>query len=191
MLCYADQKFLKADGRSFIRRTTAGWHLCVQWKDGSTSREKLSDLKESHPVEFSEYALSQGLMNEPAFNWWVGFVLKKQERIILLVRKRNTRYLKRNEKFGIALPKNVKEALQLDKENGNTLWDDAIATETKNVKVDFKILDDGKMAPRDHQFVNFHMIFDIKKENFRRKVRLVAGGHMNTAPAAFTYASVV
>ena len=108
-------------------------------------------MKESHPVECAEYALSQGLMNEPAFNWWVGFVLKR-ERIISLFRKINTRYLKRNEKFGIALPKNVKGALQLDKENGNTLWDDAIATDMKNVKVTFKILDDDEMAPRDHQF---------------------------------------
>ena len=72
-LCYADQKVLKADGRSFMRRTTDGWHLCVQWKDGSTLWEKLSDLKESHPVEGAEYALSQGLMNESAFNWWVDF----------------------------------------------------------------------------------------------------------------------
>ena len=52
-LCYADQKVFKADGRSFMHRTTAGWHLCVQWKDSSTSWEKLSDLKESHPVECS------------------------------------------------------------------------------------------------------------------------------------------
>ena len=89
-------------------------------------------------------------MNKPAYNWWVGFVLKKRERIISLFKKRNRRYLKRNEKFGIALPKNVKEALQLDKKNGNTLWYDAIATDMKNVKVDFNILDDGEMAPRDH-----------------------------------------
>ena len=47
------------------------------------------------------------------------------------------------------------------------------------------------MAPRDHQFVKCHMIFDIKMENFRRKARLVAGGHITTAPAAVTYASVV
>ena len=57
-----------------MRRKTAGWHRCVQWKDGYTSWEKLSDLKESHPVECAEFAISQGLMNEPAFNWWVGFV---------------------------------------------------------------------------------------------------------------------
>ena len=190
-LCYADQKVLKADGRSLMHRTTARWPLCIQWKDGSTSWEKLSDLKESHPVECAEYDLSQGLMNDPAFNWWVGFVLKKREHITSLVRKRNTHYLKRNEKFGIALPKNVKEALQLDKENGNSLWADEISTETKNVKVAFKILDDGEMAPRDHQFVKCHMIFYIKIENFRRKARLVAGGHMTTAPVAVTYGSVV
>ena len=50
-LCYADQTVLKADGRSFMYRTTAGWHLCIQWKDGPTSWEKLSKSKESHPVE--------------------------------------------------------------------------------------------------------------------------------------------
>ena len=99
----------------------------------------MSDLKESHPIECAEYSVSQGLQNKPAFNWWFGFVLNKQERIIFLVKKRNTRYLKRNEKFGIYLPKNIKEALQLDKENGNNLWADAIAKEMKNVKVSFKI----------------------------------------------------
>ena len=103
----------------------------------------------------------------------------------------DTCYLKRNEKFGIALPKSIKEALQLDKENGNTLWADEIETEIKNVKAAFKILNDGEMAPRDHQFVKFHVIFYIKMENFRRTVKLVSGGHMTTAPADVTYASVV
>jgi hypothetical protein len=35
------------------------------------------------------------------------------------------------------------------------------------------------------------MIFDIKMEDFRRKARLVAGGHMTKAPATITYASIV
>ena len=97
-----------------MRRSTAGWKLCVQWKDGSTSWEKLSDLKESNPIEVAEYAVAQNLQAEPAFNWWVSFVLKKRERIISLVKKRNARYLKRNQQFGIDLPKNVEEACILD-----------------------------------------------------------------------------
>ena len=68
----------------------------------------MSDLKESHPIECAEYSVLQGLQNKPAFNWWVGFVLNKRERIILLVKKTSARYLKHNEKFGIALPKKVK-----------------------------------------------------------------------------------
>ena len=36
------------------------------------------------------------------------------------------------------------------------------------------------------------MIFDIKLgENFRRKARLVGGGHTTTAPSSITFSSVV
>ena len=44
------------------------------------------DLKESYPLEGTEYAVAQGIENEPAFNWWVMFVLKKRERIIKAVK---------------------------------------------------------------------------------------------------------
>ena len=42
--CYADQNFVK-NGRSYKRRSTKVWQLCYQWKDGSTSSQKLADLK--------------------------------------------------------------------------------------------------------------------------------------------------
>ncbi len=68
---------------------------------------------------------------------------------------------------------------------------DAIAKEMANVRVIFRILDDGKVVPHDHQFVRCHMIFDLKLENFRRKARFVAGGYMTDVPPVITYASVV
>ena len=67
-LGYVDQKVVKKNGRNFMRRLTSGWQLCIQWKDGSTSWEKLSNLKESHPIECAEHAVAQNLQNEPAFN---------------------------------------------------------------------------------------------------------------------------
>ena len=85
-LCYADQTVLKADGRTFLHRSTAGWQIFVLCKDGSTSWGNLSDLKESHPLDTAEYAVSQSLEHEPAFNWWVPFVLKKCDCIISLVK---------------------------------------------------------------------------------------------------------
>ena len=187
----ADQTVHRDNGRTYRRKTTAGWQICCQWVDGSTSWEKLSDLKESHPIETAEYAVTHGIDHEPAFNWWVKHFLKKRDRIISLVKRRNTRYLKRTHKFGIELPKTAQEALALDKKNGNTLWADAISKEIKNVRVAFKILPDGQPVPIGHQKIPCHMIFDIKMEDFRRKARLVAGGHKTDAPATITYASVV
>ena len=35
----ADDGFVLVNGRQCPRRTTKGWKLCVQWKDGSTSWE--------------------------------------------------------------------------------------------------------------------------------------------------------
>ena len=61
----------------------------------------------------------------------------------------------------------------------------------KDICAAFKILLDGQSAPIGSQKIPCHMIFDIKMEDFRRKARLAAGGHMTKAPATITYASVV
>ena len=67
-LFYADQnKFNNL--RTYRGRSTAGWQLCCQWKDGSKYWQKLANLKESHLIETSEYAISQHLQVDPAFNW--------------------------------------------------------------------------------------------------------------------------
>ena len=179
------------NGKECMRRSTVGWHLCVQWLDGSTSWQSLRDLKESYPLQVAEYAVTQGIDSEPAFNWWVPFVLKKRERIIKAVKGREAKYLKRCVKFGIEVPRTVREALELDRKNGNTLWADAIKKEMEVVRTAFRIADDGEVVPIGYQQIRCHMIFDVKREDFRRKARLVAGGHTTKAPATITYASVV
>jgi hypothetical protein len=80
------------------------------------------------------------------------------------------------------VPKTVREAYDLDRKNGNTFWADAIAKEMKEVRIAFNILPDGHVAPNGYQKIPCHMVFDIKMEDFRRKARLVAGGHMTGAP---------
>ena len=187
----AETQSMRHNGKESMRRTTTGWHLCVQWLDGSTSWQSLKDLKESYPLEVAEYAVAQGIDDDPAFNWWVSFVLKKRERIIKAVKGRQAKYLKKNFKFGIEVPRTVREAYELDKKNGNTLWADAIKKEMENVRVAFQIFKDGEVVPIGYQQVRCHMIFDIKQDDFRRKARLVAGGHTTEAPATVTYASVV
>jgi hypothetical protein len=138
-----------------MKRSTIEWQVCCQWKDGSTSWENLADFKEPHPLETAEYAMTQGIDQKPAFNWWVPHVLKNCDRIISLVCKRTTCYLKRTHKFGIEVPKPVKEALDLDRKNGNNLWVDAITKEMKELRIAFNILPDGHSAPIGYQKIPY------------------------------------
>jgi hypothetical protein len=39
----------------------------------------MKDLKESYPVELASYATGQKIDDEPAFAWWVPYVLKQAE----------------------------------------------------------------------------------------------------------------
>ncbi len=83
---YAD-RFVKVNGRQHVKKTTKGWKLCVKWKDESTSWETPADLKESFPIQVAEYAVCQSIDNEPAFAWWMPYILKKRNQIIAAVNK--------------------------------------------------------------------------------------------------------
>jgi hypothetical protein len=107
------------------------------------------------------------------------------------MQKQNPRNLKRTHKFGIEVPRTVKEALELDKKNGDTFWADAIAKEMKDICIVFKSLLDRQSAPIGYQKIPCHMIFDIKMEDFLCKARLVVGGNRTKAQATITYASNV
>ena len=103
--------------------TTKGWEILLQWKDGSTTWEALKDIKECYPLQMAEYAVEKGINREPAFHWWVPHVICKKNRIISKVK---SKYWVRTHKFGSRIPKNVDEALQIDKENHDNKWWQAI-----------------------------------------------------------------
>jgi hypothetical protein len=91
------------------------------------------------------------------------------------------------------IPKTVQKAIKFDKENGNTLWWDAIVKQMKNVMPAFKRWEGNeRKLPPGFQKIKCHFIFDIKMgANLRRKARLVANGNETETPAALTYSSVV
>lgn len=182
-----DDGFIVHNGVKRPRRTTKGWKLMVQWKDGSSSWHSLADLKESNPVEVAEYAVGNKLVSEPAFSWWVPYTIRKRDRIVAKIK---TRYFRKEQKFGIPLPKTVQEALQLDKESGTKYWENALKKEMLVIKPAVEILEEGQKAPVGYQEIPCHVVFDIKMD-FSRKARYVAGGHVTSPPTTQTYASVV
>ena len=62
-------RYVVIRGRKFPRKTTVRWKLCVEWRDGSTYWEQLSDMKKAYPVMFAEYVTTQEIIEEPAFTW--------------------------------------------------------------------------------------------------------------------------
>ena len=180
---------LLPNGTRRIKPTTSGWQICIQWKDGSTDWAEMNDVKDSYPVQLADYAARKRLDKEPAFAWWIPHVKRQQRRGI---HKLKNKYWMRTHKFGVEIPKSVAEAIQIDKRNGNHLWQEAIEKEMENIIPAFLLYDDDPKKLIGFQLIKCHMIFDVKLgENFRRKARFVAGGHMTSPPATLTYASVV
>ena len=73
----ADQYCISKDRRKTKKKTTTGWDLEIEWKDGSTSWLPLKEVKETNSVEVAEYAIANRIDKEPAFDWWVKDILKK------------------------------------------------------------------------------------------------------------------
>ena len=59
------------------------------------------------------------------------------------------------------------------------------------VSVVFDLIPEGEKPPPTHQPIDCYLVFDIKMEDFQRKVRPVAGGHTMETPAMLTHASSV
>jgi hypothetical protein len=86
-----------------------------------------------------------------------------------MTKQRNARYMNRTHKFGIAIPKTIQEAFDLDHTNGNTLWADAIAKELKDIRIAFKILDPSDPDPVGYQKICCHMVLMSKWKTFAVK----------------------
>jgi hypothetical protein len=98
-------------------------------------------------------------------------------------------------KFGYQVPKNSREAAELDKRSGTTRWKEARAVELAQL-MDYETFenkgrrDKGMRAPEDYKRIVCHFIYDVKHDG-RHKARLVAGGHLTEVPTDSIYSGVV
>ena len=182
-----DSHVVTPRGQKRPRKTTVGWKLLVKWKDQSESWIPLKDLKESHPCETAEFARARSIADEPAFAWWVPYMLRKRD---IILSKVKARIRKTPQKYGIEIPTSVSHAMAIDKRNGNTLWKDALEKEMTEVGIAFEVLNDGQHAPVGWRKTTGHLVWDVKMD-FTRKARWVLDGHKTPDPIGSTYAGVV
>ena len=109
-----------------------------------------------------------------------------------IISKLKPKYWQRTHKYSIRIQKSVKATYAFDKDNGNKLCTQGINEEINKVRI---ALQESNVLPDKfigYQEIVMHMVFNIKLgENFRRKYRMVSGGHTTKTPGSVTYSSVV
>jgi hypothetical protein len=125
-------------------------------------------MKESHPVEVAEFATARGIVDEPAFCWWIPYTLRKRGVILSAVK---SRIRPTTHKYGIELPSCAKHTNALDAKKGDMFWRDATDKEMHNVGVALEVLGEGEQAPPAwSKVLTGHLVFDVNMD-FTRKAR--------------------
>jgi hypothetical protein len=99
-------------------------------------------------LQVGAYVIARGIQDEPAFAWWVPYVMRKRDIIVLMVKSRVRRT---THKHGIEMPApgrdTVQNAIDLDHKNSDTFWMDSLAKEMRNLNIACKYLELGEKAP--------------------------------------------
>mgnify|MGYP002062736192 FL=1 len=106
------------------------YEVRVHWDTGESTWEPMKVIKANDKITLAAYARERGLLDEPGWKW-AQCITKNPKKFIRMAKifASQTRNLGPKYKYGICVPKDYKEAVDLDKANGNTLWQDAIDKE--------------------------------------------------------------
>ena len=171
------------------------YNVLVLWEGGTQTWEPLGQIIKDDPVTVALYAKKHGLLGTTGWNHRVLKNIAKTEKRI--TRRANQAKLhsfrtKPIYMFGYQVPRNHDEAMELDRQNGNTMWRDSEILELSQVDEYSTFLDKGvgcRMG-RDWRKINVHFVYAVKHDG-RHKSRLVAGGHLTDTPIDSVYSSVV
>ena len=165
------------------------YNVMVEWETGEISDEPLSLIAADDPVTCAEYAKKHDLLH---LNGWkrLKHIAKNQKQLNRAINQSKIRQIRRSAvyQFGFLIPKDYKQAPQLDEQNGNSKWNDSTKLEMDQIN-EYKVFQDHRKAqydpksrkvsnaPNGHQKIRVHLIFAVKHDG-RNKARLVAGGHL-------------
>ena len=160
-----------------------------------TTWEPIKNIRETDPITLANYAKKKKIMNLKGWKWAKDYVNNGRTinllKRILRVNKKKTRSGTIYQ-FGVAVPRNTRQAYLFDQQNGNTAWADAIDDEMEKLDTfeTFRMLPTGEQAPSDYSRIPLHMCFAVKWDR-RRKARLVAGGNWTSPEGVENYSGVV
>ena len=178
----------------------SSYNLQVEWETGEITWEPLSTKRkdgvyDSDPVTVAIYADKHKLLNTAG--WKLPGLKKRAKTQKRLIRAANQAKLHSYHTspiymYGFQVPRDHRQAMQLDAKNKNTMWRDAEELELSQQDEYNTFVDKGpnyKPTP-DYKKIRVHFVYAVKHDG-RHKARLVAGGHLTDTPVDSVYSSVV
>ena len=175
------------------------YNVMVEWESGKVTYEPLTLISKDDPITCEVYAKKHDLLDTTGWKHLKRYA-KTSKRLIRAVKQSRIRQVRASARYqhGFHVPKDYNGAMRLDKENGNTHWQDAMDLELTQIH-EYKVFKDtgkakfhnGKVVtPDGFQKIRVHFVYAVKHDG-RFKARLVADGHLTKEPVESIYSGVV
>ena len=171
------------------------YNVMVEWESGEVTYEPLTLISKDDPITCAVYAKKHDLLDTTGWKHLKRYA-KTSKRLIRAVKQSRIRQGRASARYqhGFQVPNDYNDAMRLDKENGNTHWQDAMDLELTQIH-EYKIFKDtgkaqlhnGKVViPDGFQKIRVHFVYAVKHDG-RFKARLVADGHLTKEPVESIY----
>ena len=161
----------------------SSYDVLVACNDGMQTWEPLNMMAKQDLVTLARYAHGHDLLNKPGWKFLQGTAkCHRFLNVIMNAIKRRGMANQVRYKFGVPIPHMYNEAIVLDKENDNTLWQDVIWRELDQISSNkaFHNIGVGVSPGADFKKIKLKFIFDCKVDGCR-KGHLVTWGDMTWA----------
>ena len=171
------------------------YNVMVEWENGEITSEPLTTIAADDPVTCAIYAKENGLLNEDGWKRFKG-IAKREKKFLRMVNQAKLRSFRHSPKYkyGFEVAKSYNHAMELDRRNGNTKWNEAVVYEIDMFHENdvFKVHGHSSKVspPEGYKKIRMHFVFDIKHDG-RHRARLVADGNLTEVPLESVYSGVV
>ena len=179
------------------RRTKSKHEVLIDWESGERTWEPLPNIYAADKYLLAEYARDHNLLD-----LWESPRLKlkklaaNSKNLLRLINQAKLQSFRSTPvyQFGHEVPRNHREAMELDRKNGNNRWAESEKLETSQLSSYNVFKDLGHKstvaAPATHKKISLHFVYAVKHDG-RYKSRVVAGGHLTDTPLESVYSGVV
>ena len=116
------------------------YNVMVEWESGEVTYEPLTLISKDDPITCAVYAKKHDLLDTTGWKHLKRYA-KTSKRLIRAVKQSRIRQVRASARYqhGFQVPKDYNDAMRLDKENGNTHWQDAMDLELTQIH-EYKVL---------------------------------------------------